>query len=235
MSDNWPHTKHVYCTNGKISIWKKKTATHKFKEICYVQKWLRFSDFNFSNFPIVPQTNKNHCSAVWSFMCLIGLKYLWSEWSAAEEPPMGYGTGNVKATIFFLFLLIGTWVIVRFLHMFFLLLFVKNHSLINDFILHMFNFEITSTTNCRVVAPGLHTNASSKVLMLHLHQRMNQIRLQINILHIQLAMKPINTMSHHSRMLANSSKEVRITMTIHLTSISFMFRCSTTSTTKWIL
>lgn len=43
-------------------------------------------------------------------MCLIGLKYLWGEWSNAEDPPMGYGTGNVKATIFFIFLLIGTWV-----------------------------------------------------------------------------------------------------------------------------
>lgn len=48
--------------------------------------------------------------ALWAFMCLIGFKYLWGEWSNAETPPMGYGDGNVKATIFFLFLLIGTWV-----------------------------------------------------------------------------------------------------------------------------
>ncbi|XP_031640258.1 synaptogyrin [Contarinia nasturtii] len=48
-------------------------------------------------------------SALWAFLCLIGFKYLWGEWSNAEAPPMGYGDGNVKATIFFLFLLIGTW------------------------------------------------------------------------------------------------------------------------------
>lgn len=52
-------------------------------------------------------------TALWALMCLIGFKYLWGEWSDAETPPMGYGVTNVKATIFFLFLLIGTWVILK--------------------------------------------------------------------------------------------------------------------------
>lgn len=43
-------------------------------------------------------------------MSLIGLRYLSKEWMKAEEPPMGYGSTNVKATIFFLFCLTGTWV-----------------------------------------------------------------------------------------------------------------------------
>lgn len=43
-------------------------------------------------------------------MSLIGLRYLWKEWAASDASPMGYGYGNARATIFFLFLLVGTWV-----------------------------------------------------------------------------------------------------------------------------
>ena len=60
----------------------------------------------------------------------------------------------------------------------------------------------------RVDVHTLPINDSSKVLMWHLHQRMNRIQLPTNIRAIPLEMRPINTMSHHSRMLASNSKEV---------------------------
>lgn len=50
----------------------------------------------------------------WAFLCLIGFRYLWKEWDASEESPMGYGNGNARATIFFLLLLIFTWVSLSF-------------------------------------------------------------------------------------------------------------------------
>lgn len=63
------------------------------------------------------------------------------------------------------------------------------------------------------------TNASNKELTLHSHQRMNQIQLPINIPAIQLEMMPINIMSLHFQMLANSSnKEVSFFLTMLIAS-----------------
>lgn len=133
-------------------------------------------------------------------MCLIGFKYLWGEWSNAESPPMGVGEGNVRATIFFLFLLVGTWVIIvlyRFFELFFL---------------NFTEFLILNTDPyfwfIRLVVHILLTNASNKELTLHLHQHMNQIQLPINIQAIRSVMKLISTMSLHFQMLDSNSKEV---------------------------
>jgi hypothetical protein len=62
--------------------------------------------------------NNNSCLIIegfWAFLYFVGFCYLSNEWSKADDPPGGIGTGNVKAAIFFSFLSIFTWVIKSFI------------------------------------------------------------------------------------------------------------------------
>lgn len=52
-------------------------------------------------------------TGVWSFLSLCGFQYISKQWSKSDDPPLGVGTGNLTAAIFFLFLLIFTWVFLQ--------------------------------------------------------------------------------------------------------------------------
>jgi len=49
-------------------------------------------------------------SGLWGLAYLVSFCTMAHQWSQSEDPPAGVGTGNVRATIFFSFLSIFTWV-----------------------------------------------------------------------------------------------------------------------------